>query len=565
VPRVPRLSVVASVVALLLTSATFSHAQPNAAPFSLPFAAEPGPATWMFEQHYGNTQDAFNFGPYWYVAGQGLHFGVDFEAPCGTPVVAIADGVVDQIDNRLFGAEPHNLVIRHEQFGYVSVYGHLRDEVRLQRGQPVRRGDPVGVVGDPDVNCRSRPHLHLEIRSLDFRTAYNPLPLIKADWDMLYSLHQPEVGGFAKDARRPARWQFGDEQPEVSFNDGPLNDYALTWPPPYRQQAPPVTLPATVAPPLATNTPLSFRRLTPSGCCTRPWWSVDSQAVYYVANSAEADVAGVYQVALPNPTPQLLGTLPPATIAPNGAYEARVLGSTMTLIHLATGQRFPLFTRGAYPRFSPGSTRLLWHIRPADDIPGEIAPRTEIWVAEVATGEGRRLRLQSGGSVRWLDEDRLLLVEVAGVSQAVTLSILTISTGEVQALLTTTFMRALSVAPGGKQLMFASIFQERAALNGVYLLETRPGAVPRKLPFFGGWRWRDSRSVIYVPFNAPSMGFVLYDLQRHVSVPIPLDKFESFHIATADWDISPDGRRVMFVEARDRAIWVVELPIRDWF
>ncbi|MBI5961732.1 MAG: hypothetical protein HY866_23545, partial [Chloroflexi bacterium] len=38
-------------------------------PFSLPFASDPGPTTWLYEQHYGNTTSAFNYGNVWYEFG----------------------------------------------------------------------------------------------------------------------------------------------------------------------------------------------------------------------------------------------------------------------------------------------------------------------------------------------------------------------------------------------------------------------------------------------------------------------------------------------------------------
>lgn len=519
----------------------------------------------MFEQYYGNTLDASNYGKYWYAAGQGLHFGMDFEAPCGTPVTAIADGVIDQIDNQLFGAAPHNLVIRHDQYGYVSVYGHLHEKVTLLRGQPVKRGEVVAVTGDPDLNCHSRPHLHLEIRSLDYRTAYNPAPLINADWDMLYSLHPSDFSGFAKDLRRPNRWQFNEDQPPTDFNGNAVNNFSQSWPATYRVQPPPITLPATLAQPLNVNMPIHLQRLTQTGCCTRPWWTPDSQAVQYLDIQPDQDLASVYQVGLRGGTPTVISASPPAIVAPNGKYEVRVIGNNMTLVELATDKRTNLFTRGAYPRFSPNSTRLLWHIRPADDIPGEIAPRTEIWIADVATGEATLLRTQSGGAVRWLDEDRLLISEIKNYSQDVSLSILTISTKEVQPLIETSFMRSLTVAPGGKYLMYALYFQDKPDASGVFLLETQPGAVPKQLPFFGGWRWRDSSSVLYIPFGETPMSLVLYDITTDSQQPLQVPKFETFRIATADWEISPDGRHIVFVEGRDHAIWVIDLPVRDWF
>jgi murein DD-endopeptidase MepM/ murein hydrolase activator NlpD len=90
--------------------------------FSLPFTSPPGPSTWLMSQQHGNTIGAFNYGKYWYAGGQGLHFGIDFAAPCGTPVVAIADGEIDQVDNMSFGLEPHNLTIFHRELGYIHLY-----------------------------------------------------------------------------------------------------------------------------------------------------------------------------------------------------------------------------------------------------------------------------------------------------------------------------------------------------------------------------------------------------------------------------------------------------------
>src|SRR5258708_39990009 len=85
----------------------------DAPPFGLPFSAEPGPETWLIGQQFGNTSSAYNFGRYWYGAGQGLHFGLDFAAPCKTPVLAIGDGIVDNVDNFEFGLLPHNVAIFH--------------------------------------------------------------------------------------------------------------------------------------------------------------------------------------------------------------------------------------------------------------------------------------------------------------------------------------------------------------------------------------------------------------------------------------------------------------------
>jgi len=210
-----------------------AQAQDDEPPFGLPFNTPPGPSTWLLGQYYGNTTSAYRFRTVWYAAGQGLHFGLDFSAPCGTEVVAIGDGVVAKVDAREHGAGPHNLVIRHEELGHVSLYGHLLERPRLNVGQQVRRGEVIGLTGDPDETCTSRPHLHLEVRNLSYSIAYNPVLLIDADFDSLALVGQYGAG-FQRDLRNPRQWQFSDDQPDVQFGGPLLNDYASPWPPAWR-------------------------------------------------------------------------------------------------------------------------------------------------------------------------------------------------------------------------------------------------------------------------------------------------------------------------------------------
>ncbi len=87
-------------------------------PFILPFKEPPGANTWLLAQAYGNTVGAYLQRDTTYAAGQGIHFGVDLSAPCGTEIVAMADGVVFAADDLRFGAAPHNLMIDHPDLGY---------------------------------------------------------------------------------------------------------------------------------------------------------------------------------------------------------------------------------------------------------------------------------------------------------------------------------------------------------------------------------------------------------------------------------------------------------------
>jgi len=203
----------------------------EARPFILPFEGPPGPSTWLLSQPYGNTTFAYRNRRAIYPAGQGLHFGIDLDARCGTPVVAIGDGVVVVVDNPYHGSAPHNLMINHPN-GYASFYGHLLTRPNLKLGQEVKAGEVVALTGDPDRTCVSRPHLHLEIRNVPgHRIGYNPMLLIDADWDQI-ALVGSTAQGFQQDLEDPLRWQSLLDQPDVIFGGPLLNEYATTWLPP---------------------------------------------------------------------------------------------------------------------------------------------------------------------------------------------------------------------------------------------------------------------------------------------------------------------------------------------
>lgn len=196
--------------------------------FLLPFDTPPGPSTWYVTQFYGNTRGAYLRRTEWYGQGQGLHFGIDFSARCGTQVIAIGDGEVTKVDASRHGAGPHNLMILHPN-GYASFYGHLLERSTLAVGEQVHAGQPIGLTGDPDLSCTSRPHLHLEIRDASYARAFNPVALIDANWNSLALFGGRTI--FERNLDEPRRWVSIDEQPDVDFGGALLNNYANPWPP----------------------------------------------------------------------------------------------------------------------------------------------------------------------------------------------------------------------------------------------------------------------------------------------------------------------------------------------
>ena len=135
---------------LLLLGVGTVSAQETTKPFILPVAAPASVSTWLLGQGYGNTVGAYLNGANWYEAGQRLHFGLDFSMPCGTPLVAVADGQVAFVDDMGFGSGPHNLILVHPQAGLTTLYGHLLETPDLRQGERVTQGQVVALSGDPD-------------------------------------------------------------------------------------------------------------------------------------------------------------------------------------------------------------------------------------------------------------------------------------------------------------------------------------------------------------------------------------------------------------------------------
>lgn len=93
------------------------------------------------------------------------HRGVDLVAPAGTPVVAIADGVIEHAvtvsGTPGFRGYGHVIVLHVDGGNMRALYAHLSD-VGVVKGQRVTKGEVIGTVGKSEVE-HSGAHLHFEL------------------------------------------------------------------------------------------------------------------------------------------------------------------------------------------------------------------------------------------------------------------------------------------------------------------------------------------------------------------------------------------------------------------
>lgn len=544
-------------------------------PFRLPFAQPPGLNTWLMAQPYGNTTGAYRQRFTTYGASGGIHFGLDLSAPCGTEVVAIADGIVFAVDGP-FGSPPHNLMIDHPQFGYASMYGHLLQPPALSPGQQVKQGEVVAFTGDTAETCYGRPHLHLEIRDLNHVRKFNPLLLIEANWNNLV-LTGNSGRDFARDLAEPRKWQNIYDQPEARTGGPIVNDFANPWPFDWEAQdtnsATPASLvesapaPAPLARPALATIPGVGRQITGGDCCTQPYWTQDSTQVYFIDRPEPNAALGIWGVDLTQPeigTHLITERL--GIYSPDGAliaYPNRNTGLAV-IERLADGQKWEVDIDEQSVNFAPDSQHLIWSVSDED------APRDNreeaIWMANI-DGANARIVFQGRRTNRvgWLSDDRWLMSRrITGGSdiQLFTLSLADGSQQELYAQLPE--MRGTAFSPDRRYLVYYVAFEADHNKNGLWLIDFQnPAQGPQKLPFFGTYRWRDNQRLVYIPLEpeATEHNFYEYDVLTGQSRPL-FPEGTTLMIANNDWRVSPDGRHIALVAASQGAfngIWVLDL------
>ena len=99
------------------------------------------------------------------------HYGIDFAGDLGTPIKAMADGIVTLAENDLYftGA---TLIFDHGH-GISTLYMHL-DEIFVEKNDIIKQGDIIGTVGSSGRSTGP----HLDVRLNWFGTRLDPATVL---------------------------------------------------------------------------------------------------------------------------------------------------------------------------------------------------------------------------------------------------------------------------------------------------------------------------------------------------------------------------------------------------
>ena len=139
------------------------------------------------------------------------HFGVDYAAPPGTPIRAVADGAVTSCGwNSGFG---NQVILRHTN-GYTTCYGHLSAfGPGIRRGTRVKQQQVIGYVGSTGLSTGP----HLDYRLLKDGQFRNPL---KETFIPGVPIERKEMEPFHQRRDEMTVWLQGDSSYSKKMEDG---------------------------------------------------------------------------------------------------------------------------------------------------------------------------------------------------------------------------------------------------------------------------------------------------------------------------------------------------------
>ena len=333
-------------------------------------------------------------------------------------------------------------------------------------------------------------------------------------------------------------------------------------------------LPTPTRTPVPTPTPAPvLRRLTDGECCVGSSWTSDSKTVVYLDRPADDAPTAYYglDVTQPNAKPQVFRDRI-ASYSGDFKYIVTRGDGFATVERVDDGATFRINTgrcgttqpTGCNVSLSPDRTRVIWSVTAQATGPFE-QRQTRIWLANLDGSDARIIGnwLSTRAGASWFpDSQRLLLSGRPSLdSQELALAVMNLADGSVKEIVRGERIQRGALSPDGQWLLYTVAFHDDPAQNGAWLIRT-DGTDRRKLDWWGPSAWRAPGKLLYIPQAeaADNHTFYEYDVATGKSRPLTDPKLTPFKIGFGDWSMSPDGKKVVFVNAEDRNLWLLELP-----
>lgn len=290
-------------------------------------------------------------------------------------------------------------------------------------------------------------------------------------------------------------------------------------------------------------------------CCPGVVWSPDSQNLLFLDGPPARARTAIYSVpASGGAVGQRFSTV--AFFSPRLLWAVRPgTGESTVIERLADGRRFTLPTLGADVTWNRAETRLAY-TRSA--VSGNFDRRvTRVFVADVLGAPRQVATVYGGGVSGWVNDSSLLLTGKRDAGDRDReLFTLNPATGARRTLGTALSFRGVSLSPDGARVVYTVTF-DSPKRNGFWLQSTAGGPA-RKLEGFGSYRWRDANRLLLIPLQPGGGPHVLREYDVRTNKWRTLGDLGD-QVRQGDWSVSPDGRRVAYLSARDGNVRVLKL------
>jgi len=301
--------------------------------------------------------------------------------------------------------------------------------------------------------------------------------------------------------------------------------------------------------------------LTADGCCTRPFWSEDSRQVLFIDKPDESAPAGIYGVETASPLQTALVTPRIALYSPGMDYVIDLQPGATTLERVADGTRWTVPAQGASVTISPGETRIAWSRGSASTGGGT----SRIWIADLDGGNETQLAALNGASVSgWISDEALF---ISGRDAPNTLErvlyCLSVPDGTLTELARADNLRGQILSTDGSWVAYYVAPNPDPTVNGLWVARTDGSARFQVTPeLFGSYQWRDDHRLLLIPLQFAATNHELWELDAATQETRLLHGPDdpAFKVNDGDWAVSPDGRKLVFVSARDHNLWLLTLP-----
>jgi dipeptidyl aminopeptidase/acylaminoacyl peptidase len=171
--------------------------------------------------------------------------------------------------------------------------------------------------------------------------------------------------------------------------------------------------------------------------------------------------------------------------------------------------------------------------------------------------------LIGGGAQAWFPDSARLLITTRPSFEVLdrSLMVLDLADNSMRQLAAAERIGTTRISRGGTWVAYLVTFAPEPADSGIWLARADGGDLKR-LEHYGAYQWRDDDRLLLIPLNMNRGSHALWEIEAATGQARLLTDpaFTPFTIANGDWAVAPDGNRIVFVNAADRALWLLQIP-----